>query len=389
MTTDLYISTYVPTLGTGRAQRTYTCVRALALLGPVDLAYVPFDGDGPSPEYTAIDGLTLHPINPSRRVRRLRTYASTCARGVPHNVARGVSRELVQESARLAAAPGRGRVIVDGLTAAAALLPLAHQRPIVYNAHNAGPSYHAPAGQTTPWTRLLFTSFERRVLRSASESWMVSRRDMEVARDFAPSAGLRYVPNAVDVAKITPVPAANRLRRRLLMVGDFTYKPNQIGRAFLIDQVLPRLWQELPDVQLMLVGRGYENWASPDPRVEVAGFVDDLAGAYAQSDCVVVPITTGGGSPLKFIEALAYGVPIVATPFAAQGLEVTADEHYLEGVDAPSFASAILDVLCTGAAELATEGRRIAEAEYSIEALAQRLAASLEHSPGRQYPTRG
>ena len=38
----------------------------------------------------------------------------------------------------------------------------------------------------------------------------------------------------------------------------------------------------------------------------------------------MVPLREGGGSPLKFVEALAYGLPVVATPLAAAGLEIEA-----------------------------------------------------------------
>jgi glycosyltransferase involved in cell wall biosynthesis len=378
MTRDLYISTFAPTLGTGRAQRTYACVRALTLLGPLDLAYVPYDGQGPSPEYAAIDGLELHPIYPSRRMRRAATYASTRARGVPRNFARGVSPELVCEAERLIAQPGRGRVIAGDLSAAAALLTLARRRPIVYNAHNVESDYVSTRRRPRPLAHMAMRSYERRLLGLAAESWMVSYADVESARRLVANARLRYVPNVVDVAAIEPKRQAHRdlgSGGRLLMVGDFTYRPNRSGRNLLVQSVLPLVWRSLPDVRLTLVGRALDNWRPPDPRIDVVGFVEDLASVYAAADCVVVPITEGAGTPLKFVEALAYQVPVVATPFAARGLEVMAGKHYLEGADTASFAAAIIEALRTGASAVAAEGRRITEAEYSFETLAQRIAA--------------
>jgi glycosyltransferase involved in cell wall biosynthesis len=371
---DLYISTFAPTLGSGRAQRTYTCVRALALLGPLDLAYVPFEGDGPSPEYESIEGLELYPIYPSRRFARAASYASMRLRGVPNEFARGVSPELVREAERLATQRERGRVVVGDLSAAAALLRLSRRIPIVYNAHNAGPAYFNPAQTSTPLSRLASNAFERRLLRYSSESWMVSQRDIDAARSLEPKARLRYVPNAVDVASIHPVEDTSHPRERLLMVGDFLYAPNRTGRNWLVSEVMPLVWQAVPQAQLTLVGRGCDDWSPPDSRIEVAGFVEDLDVVYQQSDCVVVPVSTGGGSPLKFVEALAYRVPVVATPFAAGGLEVVAGKHYLQGSDAPSFAAGILEVLQQGAPHIATGGRRIAEERYSVESVAQRIA---------------
>jgi polysaccharide biosynthesis protein PslH len=370
---DLYISTFAPTLGTGRALRTYTCVRALAMLGPLDLAYVPHDADVPSREYEAIDNLNMHPIVSSRGPRRAAVYARARAGGVPEVVARGVSHELIREATRLAYQPGRGRVIAGDLSAAAALLPLARRREIIYNAHNVESNYSRAGNEPPIYSQMAMRRYERRLLATASESWMVSRADIANARLLVPEARLRYAPNVVDVTAITPSKRIDA-GHRLLMVGDFCYPPNQSGRDFLIEQVLPRVLRELPDARLTLVGRGLEDWSPPRPQVEAAGFLPSLDPAYATADCVVVPLTEGAGTPLKFIEAMAYSMPIVATPLAARGLEAVPGVHYRQGSDAASFAAEVVDVLRHGATSMATAARDLGEQEYSIEALAERLA---------------
>jgi polysaccharide biosynthesis protein PslH len=377
MTRDLYISTFAPVLGSGRAQRTYACVRALAELGPLDLAYVPYDAKDPSPEYTAIEGLELYPIHPSRGIRRASTYARARARGVPARFARGVSPELIRETERLIAQPGRGRIVAGDLSAAAVLLALECRRPIIYNAHNVESEFVSAGRRPRPLERVELRRFERRLLTLAAESWMVSHADVASARRLVANARLRYVPNVVDVAAIEPRTDARSETPdggRLLMVGDFTYGPNRSGRDLLVGSVMPLVWRSRPRARLTLAGRALERWQPPDPRIEVAGFVTDLATVYRQADCVAVPITQGAGTPLKFVEALAYRTPVVATPFAAKGLEVVAGRHYLEGADTESFAAAVLEALRTGAPEVAAEGRRIAESEYSFEVLTARLA---------------
>jgi len=375
-TRDLYILSYAPLLGSGRAMRSFSCVKALAMLGPVDLAYVPHDGDEPSPEYQAIDNLEFHKIIPSRGLRRAVTYAGKRLRAIPAVSCKGTSPELIEVGEALASAPGRGRVVVDSAAAATALMPMARRRPIIYNAHNiesARPGFR-------PISRWELRRYERRLLKAAAESWMVSYADVESARELVPNARLRYVPNVVDVAAIEPLDGASRDGRgggeRLLMVADFRYTPNRSGLDFLVQSVLPLVWDSLPEARLTLVGRGLEDWRPPDPRIEIAGFVEQLAPVYAASDCVVVPLIEGAGTPLKFVEALAYGIPIVATSFAANGLEVVPGRHYGEGSDAASFSDAILEVLRDGAPDRAADARRLAESEYSIEALAERIAQS-------------
>lgn len=374
-------------LGSGRALRTYTCVRALAMLGPVDLAFVTHGGSDPSAEYQAIDGIEFHRIASSRGPRRVAVYLSMRLQGIPAPACRGTSPELIETAERLARAGDRGQVIVGDLNAASALLRLAVSRPVIYNAHNIESEYlRGLPGQRAFW-RLAMRRYESRLFALADESWMVSRGDIRSAQTLVPGARLRYVPNVVDVAAIAPVARTDARsgseHPRLLMVGDFKYGPNMSGLGFLVEAVLPLVWSSLPEAKLTLVGRGLEHWQAPDARIEVAGFVDSLEPHYASADCVVVPLTEGAGTPLKFVEALAYGMPVVATPVAAKGLEVTAGTNYLQGDDARSFADAVIEVLRGGGRELGAQARSLAEREYSIEALAERLARPVADDRGR------
>jgi glycosyltransferase involved in cell wall biosynthesis len=109
--------------------------------------------------------------------------------------------------------------------------------------------------------------------------------------------------------------------------------------------------------------------------VRVRGFVDDLEAVYAEMACAVVPLLTGGGSPLKFVEAIAHGLPVAATARAARGLEVTAGEHFLLGDGPAEFADAVIRALDpTTGARIGAAARALAEREYSIESLAVKVA---------------
>jgi glycosyltransferase involved in cell wall biosynthesis len=375
----LYLTTISPALAAGRDMRAYTCVRALAMLGPVDFAYVPHDTQEPDEAFASIENVRYHKINPSRGFRRAAVYASKRLQGVPPGMCRGTSPELIRAGEVLAESPDRGRVIVGDVNAATAMMGLARRRPVIYNAHNFESDYVRSATGPHALSRALIRNYERRLIRVAYESWMVSRADVQSAQALVPDARVRYVPNVVDVHAIQATPARHGLGAeesgRLLMVGDFTYPPNINGRELLVRSVLPLVWEKMPAVRLTLAGRGMGDWRPPDERIEAAGFVEDLAVLYGQADCVVVPLEDGAGSPLKFIEALAYAVPVVATPKAARGLEAREGVHFRQGEDAASLAAEIVEVLRDGGAAIAAEGRLLAEREYSIESLAQRIAA--------------
>jgi glycosyltransferase involved in cell wall biosynthesis len=362
---DLIITAVTPNVKTGRGVRTYGVTAALAHGGPVEVAYAVFDWPEPSPEYESLPGVTFRALRVSRGALRIAEYARARLRRVPDGFARGASPELRQAANRAGA---QDRVIADGPTVAAALLPLARRRPVIYLAHNLESGFRPdPAGS--------LKRFESELVRTFSETWMATHADERGAVELAGrDVATRYVPNVVDVAAIEPVAPSGR--GRILFVGDFTYPPNREALAFVSDEVLPRVWERRPEVRLGVVGRGLEP-GDRDARIEVLGFVDDLRGAYAEADAVVVPLLHGGGSPLKFVEALAYGLPVIATDHAAGLIEEgTSGRDFLSADGAGAFAGALEQVLGDPALarKLGAAGRALAAAQYSVQALTALLA---------------
>ncbi len=281
MTRAVVVSSLTPTLASGTGLRTYGVVAALARERAVDLVYIVHGADSPAPEYSALENVRTLPLSASRGLRRGWHYARARGRGVPDDLARGISPELAGAAS---SAAGDARVIADGPVAAGALLPLARRREVVYLAHNLESDFReqGPA----------LARFEGTLLRMFSESWMATRADQRGAAELA-GEGIRtrYVPNVVDVGRIVPVEPPGR--EALVFVGDFTYAPNREGLRFLVDEVLPITWRSHPDVRLLVAGRGAVDPPS-DERVEVLGFVEDLRSVYARADAAVVPLLHGG-----------------------------------------------------------------------------------------------
>ncbi len=365
---------FTPTLDSGRARRTYGIVRALAAQGPVEVVHGRFGAAEPDRAYRDMEGVRLHPVERPGVLMRTPAYLNARLRGLPKDFARGVWPNLAGRAAKLASDRGGARVVAEGPLAAASLLGFAKRHPAVYCAHNLESAFRHRIGDAAGSGRG-FERFERLLLERYAENWMVSAVDMEGATALAPGATLRLVPNVVDVSAIQPV-APRSGQRSVLFVADLGYEPNREALDFLLETAMPGLWHDAPDIRLLIAGRGSEDIDAADPRVEAKGFVPDLRDLYATAGCVAVPLLEGGGSPLKFVEALAFGVPVVATPRAAAGLEVNAGEHYVEAESSPeAFAGGILAALDpTLGNPLARAGRELAERRYSIEALEELLA---------------
>jgi glycosyltransferase involved in cell wall biosynthesis len=105
--------------------------------------------------------------------------------------------------------------------------------------------------------------------------------------------------------------------------------------------------------------------------------VADLEEAYARADVVVVPLRAGGGTRIKLLEAMAYGVPVISTTLGAEGIDIQSGTHAIL-VDNPfEFAASCLQLVQDAAlrTRLAQNGKALVKAAYTEEALIRRIGA--------------
>lgn len=189
----------------------------------------------------------------------------------------------------------------------------------------------------------ILPAFDRVLVSSATEAQRV--------RALRPETVTAIVPNAAPRFTTTARPAQRpEGPGRLLMVGNLGYLPNEDGVRYLCEAILPELRAAIgKPLRVTVAGGG----AAPDllalgaaNGLDMPGRVDDLAPLYAGSDIAVVPLRAGGGTRIKILEAFAAGVPVVATPIGAEGIEATLGEHLMIGSTPSELAnacSALLD----------------------------------------------
>lgn len=69
------------------------------------------------------------------------------------------------------------------------------------------------------------------------------------------------------------------------------------------------------------------------PGVQLMGYVDDLEEFYHAVDLVIAPMLMGSGLKVKVVEALSFGLPVIGTSKAFEGLPTQFNLHELQGVD--------------------------------------------------------
>jgi len=214
---------------------------------------------------------------------------------------------------------------------------------------------------------------ERWLVDRARVTTAVSRRDLDALG--APAESSRVVPVA---GREVVRGASAALEPTVLLSGNLGYRPTVAAARWFARSVWPRILEHVPDVRWVLAGarpaRAIRELARL-PGVEVHPNVPDLAPFLAEAAVAVAPMATGSGVPMKVLEAWAAGVPVVAHPWAAQGL-VSAPERGVEvASSAEQWVAATARLLTDppAAEQLARRGRRLWERFYSPERVADAI----------------
>jgi len=212
----------------------------------------------------------------------------------------------------------------------------------------------------------MFTPYDRTVVISAA--------DRETLRELQPALKIEVIANGIELAYFQPC-HNGRDAGTLLFVGNYEYGPNQDAVRVLVERVLPQLREALPKARLQLVGLNPPDWmrALANDHIEVKGSVPDVKPYLARATVFVCPLRIGAGLKNKVLEALAMGIPVVATPLSLDGIRV---QHGESAIIAPvdRIAEETLRLLRDDALRerISRNGRALIEAEYSWERTADR-----------------
>jgi glycosyltransferase involved in cell wall biosynthesis len=255
--------------------------------------------------------------------------------------------------------------------------------PLVLDAHNVESDALRSLAEDEPqfvhrlrwrWEAAKTAQLERRAVGAADAVCATSDEDAAVLERYG-ARRLVVVPNGVDTSAVEHrLPAR---ARRLLYIGHFGYRPNVRAAEELVTEVFPRVRESVPDATLQLVGREASHALGrlAGPVVHVAGDVEEVLPHLRAAGAFVVPLRSGGGTRLKVLEAMASGVPVVATRFGVAGLSVRDGEHVLLADSSADLAAATSKLLRDDALarRLSLAARELVERRYDWREVARPL----------------
>ena len=247
-------------------------------------------------------------------------------------------------------APGLRAVVLSRRTVAWRLLEAVQDAapnvPLVFDTvdlHFLREEYEAEVEDTDEARERARIGRERELslVRMATSTWVVSYEELELLRSLVPGARVDVVPNIHDRQ---PTGAGFESRTGVLLVANWPHPPNKDGLVWFLDEILPLVRSELPDLELHLVGGGLpdEIVRRLDKNTVVHGWVPELEPVYDAVRLSIAPLRYGAGMKGKVAEALAHGVPIITTPVGTEGMAPDVVDAAIVATDAASFADAIV-----------------------------------------------
>lgn len=212
--------------------------------------------------------------------------------------------------------------------------------------------------------------FERRLFRRVSLVAAASEVDADKIRLLSGQASVSVHPNGVDTTYHHWHDHSSPSGLNLLMTGTLSYAPNADAAAWFDDEIMPMVRADLPSAVLRIVGRSPSEQLRrrSDVRrgVIVVGEVDDVRPYMQSADVFIAPLRAGGGTRLKVLEALAAGLPVVATSIAIEGLGVAEAGLVRIGNSTQEIVAQVKSVIADEGYRrtVGREGRRFVEQKY-------------------------
>lgn len=229
-----------------------------------------------------------------------------------------------------------------------------------------------------PWRDRLYLPllkrYECQLCRKFTEIVVTTEEDRQQLKKFNSQAKITVIPNGVDL-KLFPYRPVDPGGYHLIITGGMDYNINIDAACFFSTQVLPILQEKYPDTTLTIVGSkpSVEVLALAKRHgITVTGRVPSMVDYLHKATVCVVPLRSGFGIKNKTLEAMAAGVPVVASERGLEGLAVDTSglplralranriEEYVQAIS-HLFEDAKLREI------LSRNGRELIEKEYTWE----------------------
>jgi len=215
---------------------------------------------------------------------------------------------------------------------------------------------------------------EHELIDQADETWVVSPVEQQLLQEKWPEKSIQLLSNIVDISD-SKTPFA--IRRDFLFIGGFEHRPNIDAVLFFVQKIYPLVIERLCEAKFYIIGDKAppEIVALATDKVVVAGLQTDVRPFFDSIRLSVAPLRFGAGVKGKINQSMAFGVPVVATSLAVEGMGLTDREDVLVADEPKEFGRALIELYESEElwTRLSENGIRKTRALYSPDAARKKI----------------
>jgi glycosyltransferase involved in cell wall biosynthesis len=184
---------------------------------------------------------------------------------------------------------------------------------------------------------------ELAVIQNSDLTFVVSPVEMDILKLAVPGSQVAILSNIHEPMVDTP---SFKQRNGLLFVGGFQHPPNVDAVQWFIREVWPLLIAMLPEASLTIVGSKMPESLRElqQPGIDILGFVPDIDPLLLSCRISIAPLRYGAGVKGKVNQAMSFGLPVVATPAAVEGMNLSHGHNAMVAQTPQAFAEAIVQL---------------------------------------------
>lgn len=163
----------------------------------------------------------------------------------------------------------------------------------------------------------------------------------------------------------------------ILFFGAMNRPENIETARLLINQILPKVLEQISDVRVILLGANppQELQNLDNPYVYVTGFVDDVTTFFEKSYCLVAPLQMGAGIKIKILEGMSSGIPVITNSIGIEGIAAKKGVDYIHCESTNEFIEAVIDLMSDvrKSNEVGANGKAFMQNEFDKELVMQKF----------------
>jgi hypothetical protein len=220
------------------------------------------------------------------------------------------------------------------------------------------------------WLQIAMRSkkWELAAVNATDCTWVVSPTEKAILEKVCPGAKI-HILSVIQTVYGSAQPFSER--EGIIFIGSFPHHPNADAVQYFVDKIYPLLKEQINGEKFFIIGPEPPDWLQKQATDElnITGYVPDVGPYFDRCKLSIAPLRYGAGVNGKVILSMSYGVPVVASSVAAEGIPLVDGNDILIADNPVAFSQAVANLYHNERLwnQLSESGLRVINRHYSIE----------------------